>query len=1041
MDKKRIIGQQIWPLAEAKTFTVVGRLLLVIFGLSLKLQNVHAQSVTTTYTSATTFTVPVGVTSIRINAWGGGGGSGGQDCGAGCTNASPSQVGYVIANYSVTSGNIVYLYPGGKGGNGSSEVAGTGGGAGGAATYPTGYDGGRGGNAGGIGTSGGGGGGGAATVVAIGTSNTIRIVAGGGGGGGGMANKANSGEAGVNLTSSSGSTNGGAGSNAGSSNDGGGGGGGGGGDLGSDGGVVYNAVSSPAEVAGRGGYRGNNFVSGGTSVSNTTTSWTSAGKVEITYTAVGGTASSNQTICSGTQPANITLSGYAGTVQWQVSTNNSTWTNISGATDAILTSAQMGTLTAIRYYRAFVSGVAYSNAVTVSVTAANTVGAASSTPTLCINTALTNITHMTIGATGIGTAIGLPAGVSAAWASNTITISGTPTQSGTFSYTIPVTGGCGSVSASGTITVNPTPTVTAVSNQTYCNNESATTTVLSGPVAGTTFTWTNSNTAIGLAASGTGDVPAFTASNSTAAAISATITITPTANGCTGTASNYTITVNPSPTASNAGTDLTIPLTGVTLAANNPVAGSGAWSVVSGPGTSSSQFANTASYNSVFTPSAGKGTYVLRWTISNGTCSSSDELSLRVVDDVWNGSSNSQWNNGSNWESGTAPTGGSGIEIAVKATASRDINLDADKTLSTIDFNGVGIKLVLGNFNLTVTSVIGSGASSYVKTNGIGKIKMTVANAAAQLFPVGTSYYSPVTITNNTGGSSEFYVTTSDGIFDNGGTSGNRATTSPRVDLTWNIGNATNSTGSGTVDLLFEWNSAIVVGSLVSPKLYHYDGTQWQMQGGATTVSLINGTLNYSGYSGSFSPFSLSEGMVPLPVTWLSFSAKLTGESVGLQWATAYENGNSHFEVERSSNALDFIKIGQVKSLGNDVLFSKYQFTDAQPLNGTAYYRLKQVDLDGDWNYSKILSINRLKQSAIAVFSVLESGKIILQIPSEDEGLYEVRIFDAVAQLVYKGKTTIGQNSIDMSEINKGVYFVTITKENIVVYSGKIINQ
>ena len=83
----------------------------------------------------------------------------------------------------------------------------------------------------------------------------------------------------------------------------------------------------------------------------------------------------------------------------------------------------------------------------------NTVSAASSTPTLDVNTALTAITHTTTGATGIGTATGLPAGVTADWAANTITISGTPTADGTFNYIIPLTGGVGSVSATGTITV------------------------------------------------------------------------------------------------------------------------------------------------------------------------------------------------------------------------------------------------------------------------------------------------------------------------------------------------------------------------------------------------------------------------------------------------------------------------------------------------------------------------------------------------------------------------------------------------------------
>ena len=102
---------------------------------------------------------------------------------------------------------------------------------------------------------------------------------------------------------------------------------------------------------------------------------------------------------------------------------------------------------------------------TITVSANNTVGAASSTPTLCISTVLTPITHATTGATGIGVAVGLPAGVTAAWAANTITISGTPTAAGVFNYTIPLSGGCGPVlNATGTITVSANNTVGAASS-------------------------------------------------------------------------------------------------------------------------------------------------------------------------------------------------------------------------------------------------------------------------------------------------------------------------------------------------------------------------------------------------------------------------------------------------------------------------------------------------------------------------------------------------------------------------------------------------
>src|SRR5204862_81235 len=110
---------------------------------------------------------------------------------------------------------------------------------------------------------------------------------------------------------------------------------------------------------------------------------------------------------------------------------------------------------------------------TITVNDVNTAGAPSSSPTVCLNTAIAPaITIATTGATGIGAATGLPAGVTATFAANTITISGTPTASGTFNYSIPLTGGCGSVNTTGTITVNPRPTVTAPA--TVCAGSTAT---------------------------------------------------------------------------------------------------------------------------------------------------------------------------------------------------------------------------------------------------------------------------------------------------------------------------------------------------------------------------------------------------------------------------------------------------------------------------------------------------------------------------------------------------------------------------------------
>lgn len=350
---------------------------------------------------------------------------------------------------------------------------------------------------------------------------------------------------------------------------------------------------------------------------------------------------------------------------------------------------------------------------TITVTPDNTVSGPSSTPTLCINTVLTPITHTTTGATGIGTPTGLPTGVSASWASNTITISGTPSVSGLFNYSIPLTGGCGSVSATGTITVNPASVGgTASSNQTICSGGTPADLTLSGHTGSIQWqsspdnmAWTDISGATNATLTGA-QMGALTATTYYQAVLTSgvcapaessvvTITVEPTpaagalakspnlAAVCEGTdvsatltpgsggngtdelefrthdgvvwsswaayidgdpiptwaltgvevrtrrlgtvcpASSYVTaswTITPEPTSPDAGPFQTICFPGpATLSANTPIVGTGAWSIVSGPDLSLSQFSSTSAPNATFTPTA-TGSYVLRWTISNAPC-------------------------------------------------------------------------------------------------------------------------------------------------------------------------------------------------------------------------------------------------------------------------------------------------------------------------------------------------------------------------------------------------------------------------------------
>jgi sugar lactone lactonase YvrE len=231
-------------------------------------------------------------------------------------------------------------------------------------------------------------------------------------------------------------------------------------------------------------------------------------KVDVSLPTMSA-ASSTPTVCINTAIPNIihTTSGLQGI---GVATNLPPGVTASFATGIITISGTPTTSGTFNYTIPLLDGCGTVSATgTINVAANNTAGAASSTPTLCINTALTPITHATTVATGIANsgvsgANGLPPGVSATWASNTITISGTPTAAGTFLYSIPSTGGCASANATGTIIVNPANIFilsssvgtdaqklcinTALSNISY-NTSGATNVIFTGLPAGVTATF------------------------------------------------------------------------------------------------------------------------------------------------------------------------------------------------------------------------------------------------------------------------------------------------------------------------------------------------------------------------------------------------------------------------------------------------------------------------------------------------------------------------------------------------------------------------
>jgi hypothetical protein len=399
---------------------------------------------------------------------------------------------------------------------------------------------------------------------------------------------------------------------------------------------------------------------------------------------------------------------------------------------------------------------------TITVRVANTAAVASSTPTLCINSPLTAITHATSGATGIGAATGLPAGVTAAWASNTITISGTPTASGTFNYSIPLTGGCGTVNATGRITVNINTAGTPSSNPTLCINTLLTNIIRT--TTGATGIGAPVNLPAGVTANWNGLTNVLTLSGTPTA--SGTFNyIIPLTGGCGAVNATGTITVNPAAIpAVVLGSNLTANICAGTSVTFTATATNGGASPTFNFRINGSTVQNTGS-NTYVTNSLANGQVVDVLVTSNATCATPATANSSVITiaiappNMWRGIS-SNWNDLQNWcggipavtatvtipagaafypvinsgtiqvnnlsiASGASLTVGSG-ELSIGGTLTNNGTLDA--TNGTVAFNGTSPQTLSANMFLNNT----------VKNLRISNPGVTLASAGGMLNLTGT---------------------------------------------------------------------------------------------------------------------------------------------------------------------------------------------------------------------------------------------------------------------------------------------------------------
>lgn len=177
----------------------------------------------------------------------------------------------------------------------------------------------------------------------------------------------------------------------------------------------------------------------------------------------------------------------------------------------------------------------------------------------------------------------------------------------------------------------------------------------------------------------------------------------------------------------------------------------------------------------------------------------------------------------------------------------------------------------------------------------------------------------------------------------------------------------------------------------------------------------------------------VSFGNAPLPIKLITFNATSNGNSVVLTWQTATEINNDYFTIERSVDADNWEEILYVTGAGNSNKTETYTSTDLNPLNGTVYYRLKQTDFDGKFEYFNVVAVNLEKESThnIAVYPnpATENTSVAVE---HNFSKNNSTITISVKNIEGKEMTSFvsGNTKTTIEGLPKGLYFVTISTES-----------
>lgn len=213
----------------------------------------------------------------------------------------------------------------------------------------------------------------------------------------------------------------------------------------------------------------------------------------------------------------------------------------------------------------------------------------------------------------------------------------------------------------------------------------------------------------------------------------------------------------------------------------------------------------------------------------------------------------------------------------------------------------------------------------------------------------------------------------------------------------------------------------------------------------AQNYSTIEGfTVNLNGNSDvAFIAYNTASAFITLPVTFSFFETSVENNNVILNWKTESENNNDYFAVETSTDGQNFNEIGRVQAHGNSNQTSSYSFIDRDVSAGNHFYRIKQVDKDAHFTFSKVLkqSMSSQRQNLNIYPNPATNSVIVSFLKSKQERqlmLYSNEGKLMISKMIQAGEANY---SLDISMLPRGNYVIKLAEEGSESQSQKLIKK